>query len=83
MGGTRSVASKWCLLRDDTTLRTAIVYKIKSQKLRLADLERETGIQAYRISRYINGRKPHLSQFQLVSLAKFLGIQVTLETTFF
>lgn len=80
--GSRTVAAKWCHLRDNTTLRLAVQHRIKERKLKLMDLERATGIQAYRISRYLNKRKPHLNQFQLVNLCRYLNIVVKLQVEY-
>lgn len=80
--GTRSVAAKWCYLRDNATLRLAVQTRIKQRKLKLMDLERATDIQAYRISRYLLKRKPNLNQFQLINLCKYLDIVVKLNVQF-
>ena len=80
--GTRSVVAKWCYLRDNATLRLAVQTRIKQKKLRLMDLERLTGIQAYRISRYLLKRKPNLNQYQLISLCEALEIDVKLKVEF-
>jgi transcriptional regulator with XRE-family HTH domain len=82
MAGQPSVAASWCHLRDNGTLRLAIQKRKKDRGLKLIELSALTGIASYRISRYLNKRKPNLNQHQLVSLANALDIRVTLNIQF-
>lgn len=77
--GYKSIQAKWCLFRDNSTVRFAVAHQKKVGNYKLMDLERMTGIQAYRISRYLHGRKPNLNQFQLMTLCDKLGIDVKIN----
>jgi hypothetical protein len=80
--GHKTEVAKWCLFRDHETVRLAVARKKELGDFKLTDLERMTGIPAYRISRYLLKRKPHLNQFQLFSLCDKLGIDIRLQIEF-
>lgn len=78
-----SLTSKWCFLRDDYRIKTLIKNKIKERKLKLVTLAEMTGIDTYRISRYLNQKHidglPSVTQYQLIKICNTLGIEVSLS----
>lgn len=80
--GQKTTAAKWCFFRDNSTVRMAVARKKELGNYMLTDLERMSGIPAYRISRYLLKRKPHMNQFQLFHLCDILGIDVKLNVEF-
>lgn len=80
--GYKSPSSTWCLLRDSTEIHAAIQHKMKQKQLTLTKLSEISGIAKYRISMFLNRRKPNLTQFQIMSLAKILGIEINLTVKF-
>lgn len=83
MGGTKSPASTWCLLRSSQRLRAAILWKFEKLNMTWGRVAKETGIPPYCISMYVNDKKRKaMSQYQLITLCKFLGIDVSLELKF-
>ena len=80
--GQKTIAAKWCLFRDHETVRLAVKRKKELGNFKLTELEKMSGIPAYRISRYLLKRKPHMNQFQLFHLCDVLGIEIRINVEF-
>jgi transcriptional regulator with XRE-family HTH domain len=78
----RDVTSHWCFLRDNASLKIAIQYKLKEKGLILAEIERQSGVPGYRISSWLNGKRPYPNQHQMLKLCTWLGIEVDLNVEF-
>jgi len=79
MAGTKSPSSSWSFLRDSTTLRAAIAYRLRDRDLFITDVAEALGVHPDRISKYLRGVKPSLTNWQVVKLAEYLGLEVNLE----
>jgi len=79
MAGTKSPSSSWSFLRDSTTLRAAIAYRLRDRDLFITDVAEALGIPPDRISKYLRGVKPSMTNWQIVKLAEYLGLSVELE----
>lgn len=73
-------ASSWNFLRDNAALRSVISYKIEKENHKLSELAPKIGVNHdHLIGYYLKGRKPSLTNFQIVKLADVLGIEVSLK----
>ena len=81
---TRSPKSNWCFLRNDPKLRTAVRYKIDTSPKTVKEMAAEAGVDAYRISRWINNAgSQYLSQIDTIKFCNYLGIDVRLHVEFY
>lgn len=80
--GRRSPSSHWCVLRNNSNIRTAVQSRIKERGYTLKELEKHTGILADRISKYRNGKRKSITQYQLFTLCEFLGIEIDVQIKF-
>lgn len=73
--------NKYCLLRDDEDLKIAIRAKMK---VGFHEIARELQLDRMNIKNYLNGKNNKaLTQFDVLRLAKHVGIEVTLKLTIF
>lgn len=83
MGGTKSPASRWCLLRDDFRVKEAVKSRMKEKKIGVREMGRIINIDPVRISRYLKYRhassSPSITQHQLMAICQKLDIYVTLS----
>lgn len=79
MGNTRTPASSWNFLRDSPKLRGVLKYQIDSKDLSFGQIQRDTGIRQDNMSKYFRGVKPNLSDFKILQLADYLGIEVAID----
>jgi hypothetical protein len=81
-----SGVNSWCILRSSGKVKAAIKYKMEKGSLKVKDLAKVAGVRAYRIRDYLEqiheGGKPSITQFQLMSICKELGIEVKLNVSF-
>jgi len=74
-----NATSHWCYLRSNKKLHAAIVYRKKERGLKMVDIAKLSNIPVCRISNYFNKRKNPINQFQLLTLARVLGIEINTE----
>lgn len=69
------------MVRDNHQLHTLVTYKIKRlrETKKLTEIANKCDIPVDRLSKYIYRRKPNLTQFQLIKLCDYLGIEVSLN----
>lgn len=80
MAGIKNPASSWCLLRSSQRLKAAVKFRIDHINKPYKDIAAESGIPQYRISLYLNGHeRKGITQYQLVRLCSYLGIDVGLN----
>jgi hypothetical protein len=73
----------WCFLRDSTKLKAAIRYQINKRNLLIKDLGKISGVAPDKISKYLTGSYARsLTQFQLVSVARALGIEIDITISY-
>ena len=75
----RKPSSHWCFLRDSTKLKAMVKYKLRESGLILAEVTKETGVPGYRISAWLNGKRPYPNQYQVIKLCLFLGVELDLN----
>lgn len=71
----------WCFLRSSPKLRAAIKFRMEQMGIRSQDVAKGAGINNTRLSSYLNGMHKPLTQYQLIQLCKFLGLEVDLQVT--
>lgn len=74
----RSPSSTWNFLRDSPKLRGVLKYQIDAKDLSFGQVERDTGIRQDNMSKYFRGVKPSLSDYKILQLADYLGVEVSL-----
>ena len=79
MRGNRSASSFWSFLRDSAKLRAAITYKLQTRDLFIQKVADDLGVAPDRISKYLRGVTPSLTNWQVVKLAEYLGLDVDLD----
>jgi hypothetical protein len=77
----RDRRSHWCFLRNNSKLKQVIKYKLQQKGLILHDVQKATGVPAYRISAWFNDNRPYPNQYQVLSLCKWLDIEVDIKIT--
>lgn len=88
MPGERRASASWCVMRSNTKLKNLIKREIERGNWKLIELAEEIGVDSYRIGRYLNLNRYEprgantLTQYDLVNLAKTLGIKIELKVTF-
>ncbi len=75
----KSVSSGWSFLRDSVQLRAGIKYRMDELDISIVDMAKAIGTQPDRVSKYLRGVKPSLTNWQLVKLANHLGLEVELN----
>ena len=75
----RSPQAVWCFFRDSEKVRTAIKFRMMERKLSQKKFSEELGIAPYRLSRYLNEKRPYMNQFQLYKVCEKLGIKVKIQ----
>jgi hypothetical protein len=76
------VTASFCIVRYSSKLRTAIKFRLDQRGYTVASVAKETELNADRIRKYLRGDKVGLSQFQVIKLASFLGIEVNITVNF-
>lgn len=71
--------SQWNFLRENSILRGAISFSIDFKELKLIQIERALGISAYKISAYLKNRRPSMSNYDIIRLCEYLGIELSLK----
>lgn len=72
--------STWCFLRDSERIKAVILYQIRRKSLMIKDLSELSGVEASKISKWINGSYPRaITQSQLIAIAKALGISLDVK----
>lgn len=75
--------SKYCFLRYNSALHTAVKFKIDQLKRSgksITQIGEESGINRTRISKYYNdSSKNAITQIQLMKLIDYLGIEIDLS----
>lgn len=75
---TREGTSKWCHLRYNETLRTAVKLRVKNYNL--TEMCKSCGIHRNNFYKYLSGENcKRINQWQLVKVCKYLKINVTLK----
>lgn len=82
MAGSKTAKSKWCFLRDNEILRTAIKHKQAGLNLNLKELAHAAGVDYTRLCKFGKGGKGALSQYEIIKFCDYLGIDVELHITF-
>jgi len=75
----RHIQSWWCLFRDDSVVRLLVTRLTKARGLYLKDLAKVAGCAPYQVGNYLNDKKPSITQYQLMSICLFLGIEVSAQ----
>lgn len=79
MAGRITPSSYWCMIRSSPKLRELVKYKLEQKDKTLKEICKEIGIKQSRLSKYLNNRSPNITQFQLMQVLRYLGIEVTLD----
>lgn len=82
MAGDKTVKSIWCFLRSNEVLRTAIKYKQAGLDLNLKELAHAAGVDYTRLCKWFKNRAGALSQYEVIRLCTYLGIEVELTIKF-
>lgn len=78
----KSVSSGWSFLRDSVQLRAAIKYRMEELNVTITELGNLLEINPDRISKYLRGVKPSLTNWQLIKIAEYLKLEVDLNIKF-
>ena len=78
----RSPIQHWNYLRADSNLRGAVAFRMKDRNLDKDDIQDAIGMNSYKVRDYIDGKIPNLNNFEIVKLANFLGIEISLDIKF-
>jgi predicted XRE-type DNA-binding protein len=78
----KSVSSGWSFLRDSTQLRAAIKYRMEELDISIKELATVLDIDPDRVSKYLRGIKPSLTNWQLIQVATHLQLEVDLTIRF-
>jgi len=78
----KSVSSGWSFLRDSVQLRAAIKYRMDDLDITVTQLAKEVGVDPDRLSKYLRGVKPSLTNWQLIQIATKLEMEVDLNIRF-
>ena len=73
----RHVQSWWWLFRDDSTIRLLVTKLLKARGLQLKELAKVANCAPYQIGNYLKDKKPSITQYQLMSICLYLGIEVS------
>jgi transcriptional regulator with XRE-family HTH domain len=57
-------------------------YRLSSRNLTVEDMEEMTGVEHLRFRDYLKGQKPNLSNFEIIKIAKALGMDVEIKVSF-
>jgi hypothetical protein len=79
MSGKRSPVSSWCILRDDTEIRDLLQYRMNKKGYTTLHIQKAIGIENGRLSKYFRYIKPNMTQYEFVRLAKYLGVELTVN----
>lgn len=80
----RTPVSHWCFLRSNEKLKLAVKHRIKQHPLSLTKIGDAAGVPSYRVSSWLKGNNRHWpSQFQVIKLCNYLGINTDLLVEFF
>lgn len=76
----RNKHTYWTLLKNDEYLRKMCKAFVGYHKLSMRKISREIGVYPYQLSNYLNNRgKTKLSDLQIMRLADFLKLKITLS----
>lgn len=71
--------SWWCFFRDNSTIRNLVAYFIKERGQTLTGLAKIAGCQPNQIRKYLDDKKPHITQYQLMAICNHLGIEPSMQ----
>ena len=69
--------SSWNFLRDNSKLHGVISHRIEGKELK--QIGKDLGLNPYLVSWYLKGRKPNLSNYDIIRLCSYLGIEIDLS----
>lgn len=75
----KSASSGWSFLRDSPELRGTLRYQLDTSKKSLVDIGEALEVKPDRLSKYFRGVKPSLTNWQVMKLANYLGVEVQLR----
>ena len=75
----KSLSSGWSFLRDSEQLRSAIQYRMQADDVTISKVAKALDVDADRISKYLRGVKPSLTNWQVIILANYLRLEVELN----
>ena len=76
----RSQMNRYCILRYNESLRTAVKFRIKSSGKTLTSIANELDIDRTRLQKYINGKgEKIITQWQLLKVCEYLNIEVSIN----
>ena len=78
----KRLVANWCPIRDNEKIRTVI--KISMDRLGLTgrDLSKKAKIDEARISKYLNGKYPSITAYDVFEIATILGIKINIDVKF-
>jgi hypothetical protein len=77
----KSTVRKYCILRDNETLRLAVTQTLKRHDL--TAICREMGMNRISVYEWLNGRNARrLRQYDIIKLCKKIGIVIDLKITY-
>lgn len=78
--GQKSPEAGWRFLRSNDRLRGVILSQMAEKKLNATALAKQIGVNHARMGGYLRGvSTPCLSEFQVVQVCDYLGIELDLE----
>lgn len=72
-------SSSWSFLRDSSRLRGILKYQLESKDLFVNDVAKDLGMNVDRLRKYFRGVKPSITNWDLIRVANYLGVEVSLE----
>jgi transcriptional regulator with XRE-family HTH domain len=76
----RPAANKYCLLRYDHAVRSAVNLRLKQSGKTVTQVAEETGIGRTQLAKYLSGSvTKSVTQWQLLSLCNYFGIEVSIN----
>jgi transcriptional regulator with XRE-family HTH domain len=79
MAGKKRPSSSICFLRDDERLRQAAIARLRATGWKRGQLADEVGIAPYLVSNWLNAKRPYPQQWDVIRIAKILGLKVSIE----
>lgn len=75
----KSVSSGWSFLRDSTQVRAGIKYRMDTLDKSIVEVAQVIRTDPDRVSKYLRGVKPSLTNWQIIQLANHLGLEVEIH----
>lgn len=75
----RTSIQKWNFLRENSLVRGAISFKRDERGLTNIELGELIGVDPHKVRRYFNCETPNLNNYEIVSLAKKLGLDLDIS----